>query len=61
VDEDPFLEGLDVVDYRHSGARFVKVVGHVVDDWTPVDQVAGGLVGEFLAVERVALVGVVGD
>lgn len=58
--ENPFLHGRDVGDDRHARASKVFIVGYVVDDRAPVLQVPGSLVGEFLAVERVALVGVVG-
>ena len=58
--EDPFLHGWDVGDDCHARAGNVFIVGYVVDDRAPVLQILGGLMGEFLAVEWVALVGVVG-
>jgi hypothetical protein len=61
VHEDPFLHGRDVRDDGHAGARDVLVVGDVVDDGAPSLEVGRGLVGELLAVQAVALVGVVGD
>jgi hypothetical protein len=61
VDEDPFVERRDEGDDGHSGPRNVLVVGDVVDDGAPGFEIGGGLVGEFLAVFGVALVGVVGD
>lgn len=60
VHEDPLVERRDVGYDCHAGAREVFVVGDVVYDWPPGFQVGGGLVGELLAVEGVALVGVVG-
>jgi hypothetical protein len=61
VDQDPFLERLDVVDDSHAGTGLVEVVGDIVDDWTPILQVAGCLVGELLTVLRIALIRVVSN
>jgi hypothetical protein len=61
VDQDPFLERLDVVNVRHTRASLVEVIGNIVDDWAPVDQVARCLVRKLLTVKRIALVRVVGD
>ena len=60
VDEDPLLDGRDVRDDGHAGAGEVLVVRNVVDDGAPGLQVGRCLMGEFLAVFGVALVGVVG-
>ncbi len=54
--EDPLVQRWDVSYYRHAGAGEVLVVGYVVYDGAPGFEVGGGLVGEFLAVQRVALV-----
>jgi hypothetical protein len=56
VHEDPLVQRWDVSYYRHAGAGEVLVVGYVVYDGAPGFEVGGGLVGEFLAVQRVALV-----
>jgi hypothetical protein len=44
---------------RHAGTQGVVRIGCVVDDGAPVDEVPRRLVGEFLAVERIPLIGVV--
>jgi len=56
VDDYPFLDRGDVGYDGHSGTGDVLVVGDVVDGGVPGSEVGGDLVGEFLAVERVALV-----
>jgi hypothetical protein len=61
VDQDPLLERLDVVDDSHARTSLVEVVGDIVDDWAPILQVAGGLVGKLLTVLRIALVRVVSN
>lgn len=58
VYEDPLLDGWDEGDDGHAGAIRVGPVGDVVDDGAPGEKVLGDLVGELLAVEGVALVGV---
>jgi hypothetical protein len=42
-------------------AGLVEAFRDVVDDWTPGFEIGGDLVRELLTVQRVALVGVVGD
>lgn len=61
MDQDPLLERLDVVDDSHARTSLVEVVGDIVDDWAPILQVAGGLVGKLLTVLRIALVRVVSN
>jgi hypothetical protein len=61
MNQDPLLEGLDVIDVSHAGTCLVKVVGDIIDDRAPVDQVARGLVSKLLAVQRIALVRVVSN
>ena len=61
MDQDPLLERLDVVDDSHARASLVEVVGNIVDDWAPILQVAGRLVGKLLTVLRIALVRVVSN
>ena len=60
MDEDPLVERRDVSYDCHARASEVLVVDDVVDDGAPGAEVGAGLVGELLAVEGVALVGVVG-
>jgi hypothetical protein len=61
MNQDPLLEGLDVVDIGHAGTGLVKVVSDIIDDRSPVDQIARGLVSKLLAVQRIALVRVVSN
>jgi hypothetical protein len=61
VDQDPLLERLDVVDDSHARTSLVQVVGDIIDDWAPIFQVAGRLVGELLTVLRIALIRVVSN
>jgi hypothetical protein len=61
VNQDPFLERLDVVDDSHARAGLVEVVGDIVDDRAPILQVAGCLVGKLLTVLGIALVRVVSN
>jgi hypothetical protein len=61
VDQNPLLERLDVVNVRHARASLVEIIGNIVHDRAPVDQVARCLVSKLLAMQRVALVRVVGD
>jgi hypothetical protein len=50
VDQDPLLERLDVVNVRHARASLVEVIGNIVDNRAPVDQIARCLVSKLLAV-----------
>jgi hypothetical protein len=50
VDQDPLLERLDVVNVRHARASLVEVIGNIVNDRAPVDQIARCLVSKLLAV-----------
>ena len=60
MNEDPLVERRDVRYNCHARAGEVLVVDDVVYDGAPGAQVGAGLVGELLAVEGIALVGVVG-
>jgi hypothetical protein len=61
MDQNPLLERLDVVDNSHARTGLVKIVGDIVNDWAPILQVAGRLVGELLTVLRIALIRVVSN
>jgi hypothetical protein len=50
VDQDPLLERLDVVNVRHTRASLVEVIGNIVNDRAPVDQIARCLMSKLLAV-----------
>jgi hypothetical protein len=50
VDQDPLLERLDVVNVRHARASLVEVIGNIVDNRAPVDQIARCLMSKLLAV-----------
>jgi hypothetical protein len=50
VDQDPLLERLDVVNVRHARASLVEVIGNIVDNRAPVDQIAICLMSKLLAV-----------
>jgi hypothetical protein len=50
VDQDPLLERLDVVNVRHARASLIEVIGNIVNDRAPVDQIARCLVSKLLAV-----------
>ena len=56
VNQDPFLKRLDVVDDSHARTCLVQVVGNVVDNRAPVDQVARRLMSKLLTVQWIALV-----
>jgi len=60
VHQDPLVERRDVGYDCHARAREVLVVDDIVYDRPPGAEVGAGLVGELLAVEGIALVGVVG-
>lgn len=61
MNKDPLLKRLDVINVGHARTSLVQVVGNIVDDWTPVDQVARGLMGKLLTMLRVALVTVISN
>jgi len=58
VDEDPGAIW-ELGDYRHPRTVGVGLGGDIVNDWAPFLQVSAHLMRELLAMERIALVGVV--
>lgn len=60
VDEDPFLQRLDVVDNGHSRSRLIQIVRDIIHNRSPMDHIARSLVSQLLSVQRISLVGVVG-
>jgi hypothetical protein len=59
VDEDPFLQRLDVVDNGHSRSRLIQIVRNIIHNRSPMNHVARSLVSQLLPVQRISLVGVV--
>lgn len=61
VNENPFVDGLNMGDVGHARAGIVFGVSYIVDYRTPIDEVGGYLMAELLAMQRVPLVGIVGN
>jgi len=57
--QNPLVDRRDVGYHGHPRSRDIQIVGHVVYDGTPGAEIGRHLVGEFLAVFGVALVGIV--